>query len=191
MSTRARTRTTSTAKPPSAKPAPKSKQPSKPKRSEDIENDRPKSATKTKSKRVKSPTPTPAIYCLCRTGDDGSPMVYCEECDEWYHFACVGLNEDTAGDIVIFVCKPCEEKTGRRTVSEYPFRCGHRVVKKHHVVYHWAPIISRDETFICILAPGAGIWLSHSYLSRHPSIAFISQIVFALCPLSSCLSLAI
>ncbi|KAJ6581496.1 hypothetical protein B0H19DRAFT_508856 [Mycena capillaripes] len=84
MSTRARTRTASTAKPPSVKPAPKSKQPAKPKRSDDIENDRPKTTPNIKPKRAKSSTP--AVYCLCRKGDDGSPMVNCGECDEWYVF---------------------------------------------------------------------------------------------------------
>ncbi|KAJ7155369.1 hypothetical protein C8R43DRAFT_1065913 [Mycena crocata] len=113
MSTRSgRTRTASVAKTP-AKPSQKPKQPPKSKR-EDIENDRPKSAPKTKSKRAKSPSP--AIYCLCRKPDDGSPMVNCGECDEWYHFVCVDLSEQTAEDINVYICPSCAEKTGHRTV---------------------------------------------------------------------------
>ncbi|KAJ7091389.1 hypothetical protein B0H15DRAFT_835841 [Mycena belliarum] len=113
MSTRARTRTASTAKAPPAKPAPKPKS-SKSKRPEEIENDKPKPAPKVKSKRAK--TPTPATYCICRKGDDGSPMVNCGQCDEWYHFACINLSEQTAEDINVFICPSCTEKTGHRTV---------------------------------------------------------------------------
>ncbi|KAJ7760574.1 hypothetical protein B0H16DRAFT_1884744 [Mycena metata] len=111
MSSRARTRTVSVSK--TTTPA-KSKAVSKPKRSDDIENDKPKAIPKTKPKRTKSPIP--AIYCLCRKGDDGSPMVNCGECDEWYHFGCISLSENTADDINVYICAPCTEKTGRRTV---------------------------------------------------------------------------
>ena len=58
-----------------------------------------------------SPAPTPAIegqptlvealpidpdqpvqlYCICRTTDE-SNMIGCDKCDEWYHFACVGID---------------------------------------------------------------------------------------------------
>ena len=24
------------------------------------------------------------VYCTCRKGDDGSPMILCAECNEWY-----------------------------------------------------------------------------------------------------------
>ncbi|KAJ7898426.1 hypothetical protein B0H13DRAFT_2664550 [Mycena leptocephala] len=112
MSTRTRTRTASTAKSSTVKPAPKSKAPPKSKRSDDIENDRPKATPRT----TKSKTPTSAVYCLCRKGDDGSPMVNCGECEEWYHFGCVSLNEQTAEDINVYVCPSCTEKTGHRTV---------------------------------------------------------------------------
>ncbi|KAJ6610202.1 hypothetical protein B0H10DRAFT_2061219, partial [Mycena sp. CBHHK59/15] len=116
MSTRARTRTAAAASPntPPVKPLPKTKPPTKSKRSDDIENDRPKPTPKIKSKRAKSPTP--AIYCLCRKGDDGSPMVNCGECDEWYHFACIDLSEQTAEDINVYICSSCTDKTGQRTV---------------------------------------------------------------------------
>ncbi|KAJ7504346.1 hypothetical protein B0H11DRAFT_1905589 [Mycena galericulata] len=112
MSTRARTRTASTTNPP--KPEQKVKHPTKPKKSEDIENNRPKpAAQKSKQKRTKSPPP---VYCVCRKGDDGTPMVNCGECEDWYHFSCVNLSEQTAEDINVYICPSCTEKTGQRTV---------------------------------------------------------------------------
>ncbi|CAM9571839.1 unnamed protein product [Sphacelaria rigidula] len=30
-------------------------------------------------------TPDPGVYCLCREADDGSVMVSCDGCDEWFH----------------------------------------------------------------------------------------------------------
>ena len=34
------------------------------------------------------------VYCLCRLPHTGDSMVQCSECLEWYHFNCVGLEED-------------------------------------------------------------------------------------------------
>ncbi len=31
------------------------------------------------------------VYCLCRRGDDGSAMICCDRCDDWFHLSCVGL----------------------------------------------------------------------------------------------------
>ena len=61
------------------------------------------------------------VYCNCQKGDDGSPMVHCEECKIWcvgtliirsssvafsakrlltrYHFSCVDLTEEDAEEI--------------------------------------------------------------------------------------------
>ena len=30
------------------------------------------------------------LYCICRLPDDGEKMVYCEDCDDWYHTKCLG-----------------------------------------------------------------------------------------------------
>jgi hypothetical protein len=31
------------------------------------------------------------VYCWCRRGDDGTSMVGCDGCEEWFHCACVGV----------------------------------------------------------------------------------------------------
>ncbi|KAI0306149.1 hypothetical protein B0F90DRAFT_1910520 [Multifurca ochricompacta] len=59
------------------------------------------------------------LFCSCRGVDDGTPMVQCGTCDEWYHFRCVQLSEDDASEIMVYVCPSCQEKTGRRTVMEW------------------------------------------------------------------------
>ncbi|KAI9431373.1 hypothetical protein H4582DRAFT_1858968 [Lactarius indigo] len=56
------------------------------------------------------------LFCSCRAVDDGTPMVQCGKCDEWYHFRCVNLSEDDASEIMVYVCSSCQEKTGWRTV---------------------------------------------------------------------------
>ena len=30
-----------------------------------------------------------AIYCICRLGDDGTEMVECSKCQEWFHLKCI------------------------------------------------------------------------------------------------------
>jgi len=59
------------------------------------------------------------MHCLCRKPDDGSPMIRCEECKKWYHFRCIKLEERDAEDIQTYICPPCHDETGLRTISEY------------------------------------------------------------------------
>ncbi|GIL70383.1 hypothetical protein Vretifemale_1143, partial [Volvox reticuliferus] len=58
------------------------------------------------------------LYCLCRRlYDENEPMVACDNCDDWYHFRCVGLPR--AGDDV---------QPGTRGAHE--FRCPRCCVKE-------------------------------------------------------------
>ncbi|EJF64119.1 hypothetical protein DICSQDRAFT_100770 [Dichomitus squalens LYAD-421 SS1] len=59
------------------------------------------------------------IYCLCKKPDDGSPMIHCSSCKDWYHFRCVELSETDAEEIQHYVCPLCHEKTGARTIREW------------------------------------------------------------------------
>ncbi|CAK5283082.1 unnamed protein product [Mycena citricolor] len=106
MSTRARTRAASNIK------TAVSKSDTKTRSSVKLENETVLLSSKSKSKHVKSAV----LFCLCRKGDDGSPMVNCSECDEWYHFSCVDLGEEVANDINVYICPPCASTTGLRTV---------------------------------------------------------------------------
>jgi len=42
-----------------------------------------------------TPSTEPEVYCICRRQDDGTCMVACESCDEWFHIGCI--NEALAG----------------------------------------------------------------------------------------------
>ncbi|EMD38932.1 hypothetical protein CERSUDRAFT_104220, partial [Gelatoporia subvermispora B] len=59
------------------------------------------------------------VYCSCRKPDDGTPMILCAHCKEWYHFQCLKLSERDAEDIEVYICPPCHEKTGLRSVMEW------------------------------------------------------------------------
>lgn len=37
------------------------------------------------------------VYCLCRKHEYGE-MVACDNCDEWFHFSCVGLKSEPVDD---------------------------------------------------------------------------------------------
>ncbi|EPQ56312.1 hypothetical protein GLOTRDRAFT_120866 [Gloeophyllum trabeum ATCC 11539] len=75
-----------------------------------VKNARPKKVVNGKGKRA---------YCTCRGPDDGTPMVACAECDEWYHFRCVDLDERDAEDLAVYICPSCQQRTGRRSVMEW------------------------------------------------------------------------
>ncbi|KZT71960.1 hypothetical protein DAEQUDRAFT_706216 [Daedalea quercina L-15889] len=77
--------------------------------------------SKSKNKRPRTASKASKAHCLCRKPDDGSPMIRCEECKEWYvyHFRCVNLSARDAEDVQTYVCPSCHERTGLRTISEY------------------------------------------------------------------------
>ncbi|KAF8892270.1 hypothetical protein BD779DRAFT_1511945 [Infundibulicybe gibba] len=71
-------------------------------------------------KNKKSKAPIKAVYCLCAKGDDGTPMVHCSECKEWYHFSCINLDEIDASDLSIYICGSCTETTAAKHVMGWP-----------------------------------------------------------------------
>ncbi|XP_075713579.1 transcription initiation factor TFIID subunit 3 isoform X2 [Rhinoderma darwinii] len=44
----------------------------------------------------------------CNKLDDGSPMIGCDGCDDWYHWPCVGLTAEPPEDT--WYCKKCDAK---------------------------------------------------------------------------------
>eukprot|EP00752_Nemacystus_decipiens_P009884 g8817.t1 len=50
-------------------------------------------------------------YCLCRGPNDGTFMVQCDDCDQWFHGSCVNVKE---GDKSLnnFECPGCAKKKG-------------------------------------------------------------------------------
>jgi hypothetical protein len=63
------------------------------------------------------------LYCLCKTTDENN-MIGCDRCEEWYHFACVGIDQVsllsshltflkttiTDFDNYEFVCPSCKKR---------------------------------------------------------------------------------
>jgi len=57
-------------------------------------------------------------YCVCRRGNDGSPMICCSHCDEWFHFKCIGLNKRAADRLDEYICQGCQAKEPGNTKKE-------------------------------------------------------------------------
>ncbi|KAE8211326.1 hypothetical protein CF327_g4899 [Tilletia walkeri] len=51
-----------------------------------------------------------ALYCVCKKKDDGSPMVECALCEDWFHLRCVGLSKRAVDRLESYTCPPCSEK---------------------------------------------------------------------------------
>ncbi|KAK7102595.1 transcription initiation factor TFIID subunit 3-like [Littorina saxatilis] len=45
----------------------------------------------------------------CKLQDDGSPMIGCDKCDDWYHWVCVGINSEPPEEELWF-CPRCKSK---------------------------------------------------------------------------------
>ncbi|ORX38412.1 hypothetical protein BD324DRAFT_649781 [Kockovaella imperatae] len=60
-----------------------------------------------------------AVYCICRKPyrdeDEDVIMVACDNCDDWFHPACVGIDEKKLDLLDIYICAQCEPKTPLRT----------------------------------------------------------------------------
>ena len=67
-----------------------------------------------KTRRVKERTAkeiTYSIYCKCRLPEpeDGSRMVQCEKCQEWYHLRCLKLSIDQLQSTDEWYCADCQK----------------------------------------------------------------------------------
>jgi hypothetical protein len=45
-----------------------------------------------------------SLFCLCRGPDDGTFMIQCQECREWYHGSCVNVTPEKADQIDDYLC---------------------------------------------------------------------------------------
>lgn len=50
------------------------------------------------------------VYCICRGVDDGSMMLCCDMCDEWFHCRCVDIHPLEAAKIENYICPLCSFK---------------------------------------------------------------------------------
>ncbi|CAL8084994.1 unnamed protein product [Orchesella dallaii] len=50
----------------------------------------------------------------CGRQDDGSPMIGCDKCDDWYHFPCVNITEEPAGDWYCNRCLKARSSSGAK-----------------------------------------------------------------------------
>eukprot|EP00808_Paulinella_micropora_P007315 g6660.t1 len=46
-------------------------------------------------------------FCFCRGAEDGRLMIQCEDCEEWYHHDCVGMDHKLAKTLPHFFCQRC------------------------------------------------------------------------------------
>ena len=50
------------------------------------------------------------LYCFCKGPDDGSFMIQCDGCDEWFHGNCVGVTPGEGMLIDKYFCPFCKQK---------------------------------------------------------------------------------
>ena len=55
------------------------------------------------------------LYCLCRRPDDGTFMVACDTCPEWYHPICIGIPEVELQAMTKYICVKCSSKTKNKS----------------------------------------------------------------------------
>ncbi|KAN0061931.1 Transcription factor bye1 [Thecaphora frezii] len=111
----------------SAPKAPRRSSRSKPNKQTDAGDDRTDDAKgkRTRSRKTQEPTDDaqPAedeqdpqeseeddnVYCICKGKDDGTPMISCETCHDWFHFKCIKLTKAAARKLTEYRCQACTE----------------------------------------------------------------------------------
>lgn len=89
------------------------------------------------------------LFCICMGVDNGTPMIFCEACENWYagfstllavlwfsvltlltrfHFECIGLSEEDASRIATYYCDQCEQAGSGKTECGYPYTLPHAVI---------------------------------------------------------------
>ncbi|CAG8547719.1 5358_t:CDS:2, partial [Scutellospora calospora] len=66
------------------------------------------------------------LYCICRSSDGQSFMIECDNCDEWFHGACVKISSEESLMVDKFYCPNC---TGFKT-SWKAEKCKYQPCKK-------------------------------------------------------------
>ncbi|KAK7317727.1 hypothetical protein RJT34_02194 [Clitoria ternatea] len=67
------------------------------------------------------------VYCKCEMPyNPDELMVQCEDCEDWYHPACVSMSDEEAKKIENFICSECSSHDDEKT-SQDEFRSSPRV----------------------------------------------------------------
>lgn len=58
------------------------------------------------------------MYCICRGRDDGTFMICCEGCENWFHGVCVNIREKDGPNVDAYYCQKCDA-AGKGTINIY------------------------------------------------------------------------
>jgi hypothetical protein len=50
------------------------------------------------------------LHCICRQPSDGRFMICCDQCEMWFHIACLGLEQRVAEKLEEYLCSKCGDK---------------------------------------------------------------------------------
>ena len=71
------------------------------------------------------------LWCFCKQPDDGQRMIWCDCCEYWYHYECLGLEDSQVDSLVKdnsdFICYKCSDSpVAYLTILLYPLphSCG-------------------------------------------------------------------
>ena len=61
----------------------------------------------------------PTLYCICKQPNDSNkPMIGCDFCKNWYHFACLKLDPLKTKAIKKYKCPMCKEKERQLKIQQ-------------------------------------------------------------------------
>ncbi|GBN29274.1 CXXC-type zinc finger protein 1 [Araneus ventricosus] len=95
------------------------------------------------------------IYCICRSSNINTFMISCDNCQEWFHGYCVGVDEKSAKNIDLYFCKSCQEfntnlkttfKTKRQSKRKHRKPIKKRKTQKSEILEE-ITIISRANSY--------------------------------------------
>ena len=98
------------------------------------------------------------VYCICKKADDGTWMVECDYCKDWFHGDCVGLEQEMSDNLLDSYCCPtCENKSLGK--SSWKKACRLKGCKKAAIFLDKKVHVESDKDMLyCSAEHGVEFW---------------------------------
>ncbi|KAJ8381569.1 hypothetical protein SKAU_G00023470 [Synaphobranchus kaupii] len=107
----------------------------------------------------------------CNKPDDGSPMIGCDDCDDWYHWPCVGLIAAPPEDVQWF-CVKCAAHTDAAHTARLRTRRPHVLFQRHHSNGYPSSRSTQPPRARHVATPPCSSLRPHSYISILGAVTF-------------------
>ena len=136
----------------------------------------------------------PILFCICKEAyDENKAMICCDECGEWYHCTCVGMNPSDAANCETYTCPQCKQilREGKspsatlkqkNAAKEHRSTCHQTAIKALELLFDLTGTVCPIIDYMSQLVPKngnmAGDASARITCSRHPLVKYEELLEF-------------